>query len=59
MLTLYNQLRSLAKDEKGQTVIEYGLIALLVAVATIGSYRALGSGVQGALDTIVTALTST
>ncbi len=31
------------RDESGATAIEYGLIAALVAVATIGGMQALGS----------------
>jgi pilus assembly protein Flp/PilA len=37
----------LARDTRGATSIEYGLIAMLVAVGAIGGMAALGSGVSG------------
>lgn len=47
-------------DESGATAIEYGLIALLIAVAIIGSVTALGSengNMWGAIkDKVVPAL---
>lgn len=33
-----------AKDESGATAIEYGLIAALIAVVCIGTWRAIGTG---------------
>ena len=41
------QLRSFARDERGATAIEYGLIAALVAVAMLAGLKALGSGNSG------------
>ena len=38
-----NLMNRFAKDESGATAIEYGLIAALVAVACIASWRALGN----------------
>ncbi|MCO4053037.1 MAG: Flp family type IVb pilin [Bosea sp.] len=37
-----NLMNRFAKDESGATAIEYGLIAALIAVACIASWRALG-----------------
>ncbi|MCF6326983.1 MAG: Flp family type IVb pilin [Devosiaceae bacterium] len=34
------------EDESGATAIEYGLIAALMAVASIVSFTALGNGLQ-------------
>ncbi len=45
-------LNRLIRDERGSTVIEYGLIAGLVAVALIAALTLLGSSLEGLLDTI-------
>jgi len=52
MLTLLNQVKFLAKDEKGQTVIEYALIVLLVALASVAGYETLAGAVESGLTTI-------
>ena len=39
--------RSLGVDSRGATAIEYGLIAALIAVASISGFRALGGGAGG------------
>lgn len=39
-------LGSFLRDEEGATVVEYGLIAALVAVAAIAAFVGLGNGVQ-------------
>ena len=44
------RLRSFARDERGATAIEYGLIAALVAVAMLAGLKALGSGNSGSWD---------
>lgn len=36
-----------ARDQRGATAIEYGLIATLVAVGALGGMMALGGGLQG------------
>ena len=40
-------LRKLRVDSRGATAIEYGLIAALIAVASIGGFKALGGGAGG------------
>ena len=40
-------LRMLGADERGATAIEYGLLAALISVATIGAMQSLGGGVGG------------
>jgi len=42
--TLSNGLSLFARDRRGATSIEYGLIALLVAVGFLAGLKALGSG---------------
>ena len=36
-----------ARDDRGATAIEYGLIAAMVAVGALGGMTALGGGVSG------------
>jgi pilus assembly protein Flp/PilA len=46
--------RRFAGDESGATSIEYALIAVLVAVAIIGSVTALGDSLQSIFYTVST-----
>jgi len=55
MLTFLN-LNKLAKDERGVTALEYGLIAGLVAVAIVTSVTALGGQLSTTFATITAAL---
>ena len=40
-------MKSLRKDEKGGTAIEYGLIISVIALAIVGALSSLSSSVQG------------
>jgi pilus assembly protein Flp/PilA len=40
-------LRRFGRDTRGATAIEYGLIAVLIAIGAIGGMQALGGGVSG------------
>ena len=42
-------------EEEGATAIEYALIATLISVAIVVSVTAVGSGLNGAFNTIATA----
>ncbi len=53
---MFALLRTLRRNNKGATAIEYGLIAALVAVAAIGAMTALGSSLQGIFQDAGTAL---
>ena len=44
MLRLNDLMRCFARDRRGATSIEYGLIALLVAVGCLAGLKALGDG---------------
>ena len=44
MLRLNELVRRFAHDRRGTTAIEYGLIALLVAVGFLAGLKALGEG---------------
>lgn len=52
-------LRKLARDEKGATAIEYGLIAALIAVVCIGAFQMIGKNLEGTLTEVGNALEST
>ena len=51
-----NLIAQFAKDESGATAIEYGLIAALVSVASIGALSALGGSLQGIFSFVSTTL---
>lgn len=42
--------KKLVRNTKGATAIEYGLIAALIAVAGIGAFSAVGTGVIGTFN---------
>jgi Flp pilus assembly pilin Flp len=44
MFALYDLIGRLARDRRGTTSIEYGLIAMLVAVGMLVGLKALGEG---------------
>lgn len=49
-------LSKLNKSEKGATVIEYALIAALIAIAAIAALRNVGQGVDATLTKVSEAL---
>ncbi|HSJ94118.1 MAG TPA: Flp family type IVb pilin [Gaiellaceae bacterium] len=50
MIEFFNALRN---REEGQALVEYGLILALVSVACVATLGALGTGIDGILQTIV------
>jgi pilus assembly protein Flp/PilA len=44
-------------DEEGQTMVEYAIVAALIAVVAMGAVQALGGGVTAVFDKIVSAIT--
>jgi pilus assembly protein Flp/PilA len=58
MRTFLTHLRALAKDERGVTALEYGLIAGLVAVVIVTSVTSLGTKLSATFGTIVANLPS-
>ncbi|SKB36249.1 Flp family type IVb pilin [Sphingopyxis flava] len=48
--------RSLIKDQTGATAIEYGLIAALIAVASLVAFQMLGLNLATVFSTIASAL---
>ncbi len=51
-------LRSLQQDESGQDLIEYALIAALIALAAVTGMKGLATGLNSAFTTITTNLTN-
>jgi Flp pilus assembly pilin Flp len=45
-----------AKDESGQTLVEYALIIALVSVTAVAALTALSGGINGAFSSIVASL---
>ncbi|BCK74583.1 flp pilus assembly protein, pilin Flp [Acetobacter aceti NRIC 0242] len=52
------RIRALLSDREGVTAIEYALIAGLIAVASFGAMKLLGSSLQTLFSTISTTLGS-
>ena len=55
MLEVFKNLR---RDESGQDLIEYALIAALIALAGVAGMQTVGAGIAGAFSTVTTNLTS-
>jgi pilus assembly protein Flp/PilA len=51
-------LRSLHQDESGQDLIEYALVAALIAFAAVAAMQTLATQINGAFSTIGSKLTS-
>jgi len=51
-------LRMLGGNQRGATAIEYGLLAALIAVASIGGMEALGGGVGGKWGQLLTTMST-
>ena len=56
MLKLYLWIRNLLANEEGQTLTEYALILVLIAVVAIVAVTALGGGISNVLDDITNGL---
>ena len=52
MMKLMPFLKRIAKDESGATAIEYGLIASLVVIASIGAFDAVANENTGLWATV-------
>jgi pilus assembly protein Flp/PilA len=51
-------LKSLRQDESGQDLIEYALIAALIALAAVAGMKTVGTGIVGAFNSVATQLNS-
>ena len=48
--------KDLCKDDAGATMVEYGIMVALVAAVCIGAVTSIGTSVNTAFGTLVTAL---
>lgn len=46
----------LIKDERGQSMAEYGIILALIAVVCIGAFTSLGTTINGKIGDVVAGL---
>jgi Flp pilus assembly pilin Flp len=53
---LYMRLEGAAKREEGQTMAEYALILVLVAVAAIGAFKLLGTNISSKVSSIASSI---
>jgi len=51
-------LKNLRQDESGQDLIEYALIAALIALAAVTGMKTVGTGIIGAFNSVSTQLNS-
>lgn len=56
MSSFFNDVRALARDERGVTALEYGLIAGLIAVVIVTSVTNLGTKLTTVFTSITAAL---
>jgi pilus assembly protein Flp/PilA len=52
MTSLKNLLKNLVKDESGQDLIEYALVAALVGLGAVASMKALSGTIGNAFNTV-------
>ena len=55
---MLNVLRGFHKDESGQDLIEYALVAALIAFAAVAAMQALASNINNAFSVIGSKLSS-
>ncbi len=53
---MQNLVTRFVNDESGATAIEYGLIAALISVASIGALQLLGTQLDSTFDSITSGL---
>jgi len=55
---MIQNLLSFLQDDSGATAIEYGLIAALVSVATIGALNSMGNSLQTMFGSVANTLSN-
>ena len=55
---MWKLLTNLRQDESGQDLIEYALVAALIALAAVTTMKSVGTAIMNAFTTISTQLTS-
>lgn len=56
MIQIKNLLHNLAKDESGQDLIEYALVAALVGLGAVASMKTLSGAISSAFGAVGTQL---
>ncbi|MBP2626275.1 MAG: Flp/Fap pilin component [Firmicutes bacterium] len=51
-MLMIQMVRAMLRNEKGQGMVEYGLILALIAVVVVGVMTTMGSGLNGILGTV-------
>ena len=59
MTTLLNQLRTFAKDDSGQDLLEYALLVALIALVAFAAVAAAGTQVNSIFSRIASQLGTT
>lgn len=49
---MWEMIKAALRSQKGQGMVEYGLIIALVAVVLIGALEAMGTGISGTFTSI-------
>jgi len=57
-IRILNLLRNLHSDDSGQDLIEYALVAALIAFAAVGTMKTLAGSINGAFGFISNSLTN-
>ncbi len=57
-MTFINYLRTFAKDESGQDLLEYALLVALIALVAFGAVKMAGSSVNTIFGNIASQLSS-
>lgn len=53
---MINLIKKMARNEKGQGMVEYGLIIALIAVVVVVALTPLGNAIKGLFEGLVTDL---
>jgi Flp pilus assembly pilin Flp len=55
-MQLVNAVKSFARNEEGQDLLEYALLVALIAMVAVGAVTAAGGAVQGIFSQIAAAI---
>jgi len=58
LFNIYLKMKSLLQDDEGQDLIEYSLVAALIALAAAAGMKVLGTGISTSFSTISSTLAS-
>jgi len=57
-MSLWVRLTALARDDSGQSLVEYGLLVVLIAVVTIAAVTSAGSSIGTFWASVATSLSA-